>query len=116
MHRSGQSTLEYVYILGICIVALIAIGIYVSRGFQGKYRDLGSQIGSQYSPSSTASQLSNHTISDTYAISTSTVTKVYSTGGVSISTESQQSHTEGTAEIHTPLNRDVTGALTTGED
>lgn len=109
--RRGQATLEYVYFMGIFIVVLIAMGIYMKRGFQGKYRDLGEQIGSQYSPTNTTTITTNRTIADTSSTSTSTVGKVYSAGGVSISTENQENNSQGTAEIHI-TNRDTTGALT----
>ena len=109
--RRGQSTLEYVYMVGIFIVVLIAMGVYMKRGFHGKYRDLGDQIGSQYSPTDTTTITANRTISDTSSTSTSTVGKVYSTGGVSISTESQENNSQGTAEIHVNI-KDTTGALT----
>lgn len=48
--RKGQSTLEYVYLIGIVAVAIIAVLVYVSRGFQGKLRLQANQTGEQYSP------------------------------------------------------------------
>jgi hypothetical protein len=44
----GQSTLEYVILLGFVIAALIAMGFYMKRGFQGRLRESTDQVGEQY--------------------------------------------------------------------
>jgi len=49
----GQSTLEYVILIGFVVAALIAMGVYMKRGFQGKLRESTDQIGEQYSPGHT---------------------------------------------------------------
>ena len=51
----GQSTLEYVILLGFVVAALIAMGVYMKRGFQGKLRESTDQIGEQYSAGHTTS-------------------------------------------------------------
>ena len=48
--RQGQTTLEYVYLVGIVAVALIVMLVYISRGFQGNLRGQADQLGEQYSP------------------------------------------------------------------
>jgi len=49
--KRGQTTLEYVYLIGVAAVALIAALVYVSRGFQGNVRLSSDQIGAgQYDP------------------------------------------------------------------
>ena len=49
--RRGQTTLEYVYLIGIVAVAIIAILAYISRGFQGRVRTLSDQTGAgSYEP------------------------------------------------------------------
>jgi Flp pilus assembly pilin Flp len=48
--RQAQTTLEYVYLVGIVAVALIVMLVYVSRGFQGNLRIQADQMGEQYSP------------------------------------------------------------------
>ena len=48
--RRAQTTLEYVYLVGIVAVALIVMLVYISRGFQGKLREQADQLGEQYSP------------------------------------------------------------------
>jgi len=45
----GQSTLEYVILLGFVVAALIAMGIYMKRGIQGRLRQSTDQVGEQYS-------------------------------------------------------------------
>jgi len=45
----GQSTLEYVILIGFVVAALIAMGVYMKRGIQGKLRESTDQIGEQYS-------------------------------------------------------------------
>ncbi len=59
--RKGQSTLEYVYLIGIAAVAIIAVLVYVSRGFQGKLRLQASQMGDQYSPGNMDTNIAQNT-------------------------------------------------------
>ena len=49
----GQSTLEYVMMIGFIVAALIWVGIYVHRGMQGKLRESADQIGEQYEAGNT---------------------------------------------------------------
>ena len=49
----GQSTLEYVILIGFVVAALIAMGVYMKRGIQGKLRESTDQIGEQYSAGQT---------------------------------------------------------------
>ena len=51
----GQTTLEVVILIGFVVAALIAIGVYMKRGIQGRLRDSTDQIGEQYSAGNTAS-------------------------------------------------------------
>jgi len=51
----GQSTLEYVILLGFVIAALIAMGVYMRRGTEGKLRESTDQIGEQYDAQNTTS-------------------------------------------------------------
>ncbi|MFA5385844.1 MAG: hypothetical protein WC364_14510 [Eubacteriales bacterium] len=106
----GQSTLEYVYILAICIVALVGVSIYINRGFQGRYRDLGEQMGPQYSPTTTALRSTSEIFSDTTSTSTSKVKKLYSDFGVSVQTQSQENETSGWNRMIT-TTREGTGSL-----
>jgi uncharacterized protein (UPF0333 family) len=51
----GQSTLEYVILIGFVVAALIAMGVYMRRGLQGRLRESTDQIGQQYSAEQTES-------------------------------------------------------------
>jgi hypothetical protein len=61
---SGQSTLEYVILIGFVVAALIAMGVYMKRGFQGKLRESTDQVGQQYSPGNTVSNIVTTTAID----------------------------------------------------
>lgn len=78
----GQSTLEYVILLGFVIAALIAMGIYMKRGFEGKLRSSTDDIGEQYSAgyttgsfSTTVFQNQNESTSPSGGSSSSTTTR-----------------------------------------
>ncbi len=73
--RRGQSTLEYVILTGFVVAALIAMGVYMKRGFQGKLRESTDQVGGQYS--------AYHTASDYTTVSSSHQNEVQSKGGKS---------------------------------
>lgn len=57
----GQSTLEYVILLGFIVAALIAMGVYMKRATQGKLRESTDQVGEQYDPKNTTSTYTTHT-------------------------------------------------------
>ncbi len=52
----GQTTLEVVMLIGFVVAALIAMGVYMKRGIQGKLRDSTDQVGEQYSAGHTESE------------------------------------------------------------
>jgi len=56
VRQKGQSTLEYVILLGFVVAALIAMGVYMKRGTEGKLRESVDQIGDQYSAGETESE------------------------------------------------------------
>jgi len=51
----GQTTLEVVILIGFVVAALIAMGIYMKRGIQGRLKDSTDQVGDQYSAGNTTS-------------------------------------------------------------
>ncbi len=59
--KRGQSTLEYVILVGFVVAALIAMGVYMKRSIQGKIRESSDQIGEQYSAQHTASNYTTTT-------------------------------------------------------
>jgi hypothetical protein len=75
--KKGQSTLEYVYLIAVAAVALAAMLVYMSRGFQGHIRDQADQIGAgQYEPGITTSITNGevkHVTSHIDSINTTTV-------------------------------------------
>ena len=54
--RRGQSTLEYVFLIIFVVSALIAAGLYMKRGVQGKLRESTDQVGGQYSARQTSGE------------------------------------------------------------
>jgi len=70
--RKGQSTLEYVILLGFVVAALIAMGAYMKRGAQGRLRESTDQIGEQYEAGKTTGK---------YTITTDLVQKESLVGG-----------------------------------
>ena len=49
-HKRGQSTLEYALLIAVIVAGLIAMQVYLKRGYQGRLRESTDQIGEQYSP------------------------------------------------------------------
>ena len=47
--RKGQSVVEYAVMVAVVIAALIALNIFIKRGFMGRYRSYGEQAGTQFS-------------------------------------------------------------------
>lgn len=47
--KQGQASLEYILLIGFAAAAIIAMLVYLSRGFQGRVREQADQVGEQYS-------------------------------------------------------------------
>lgn len=47
--NSAQSILEHSVVTVCFIVALVAMGAYIKRGMQGKYKEVADSLGPQYS-------------------------------------------------------------------
>ncbi|MFA6358483.1 MAG: hypothetical protein WCY09_07500 [Candidatus Omnitrophota bacterium] len=60
--KRGQTTLEYVYLVGVVAVAVIAMLVYISRGFQGRLRTNANQVGEQYSPGNMTTNLTQTSV------------------------------------------------------
>ena len=79
--RRGTFTFEYAVVI-ICIVAaLIAMQIYLTRGFQGRFKQTADSIGEQYAPGSTTSD-----ILQTFNSASTTVTNTTDRAGITSST------------------------------
>ncbi|MDO8661643.1 MAG: hypothetical protein Q7K98_00260 [Candidatus Omnitrophota bacterium] len=71
----GQSTLEYVILAGFVVAALIAMGVYMKRGFQGRLRESTDQVGQQYSAEHTTSTYTTRTdVAQTETLNASGIT------------------------------------------
>ena len=86
----GQSTLEYVILAGFVVAALIAIGVYMKRGIQGRLRESTDQIGQQYSVEHTTSEYTTNTDIDQK--------EVLSSGGVTTNTINKNTQTKTGSE------------------
>lgn len=64
-HSRGQSTLEYAILVTIVIGALIAMQIYVKRGFQGRWKSTVDDFGEQYDPRTVNSLINYSLVSNT---------------------------------------------------
>lgn len=52
-HKRAQTVLEYATLFTVIVAALIAMNIYLRRSFQGRYRELADEVGTQYAPGAT---------------------------------------------------------------
>ena len=94
LKERGQSTLEYVILVGFVVAALIAMGVYMKRGFQGRLRESTDQIGQQFSAENTTYN---------YQTTTNVVQTETVSGGVS--------STDITTNLQTKTGTENVGAL-----
>ena len=66
--RRAQSTIEYVIVVGCLAAALITVGVYMRRGYQGNIRSLADQVGEHYEPGKTT--IESHETTTTIASET----------------------------------------------
>ncbi len=60
--NKAQTTLEYAILIGVIVAGLIAMQVYLKRGYQGKLKESADSMGQQFSPGYTTS---NYTITNT---------------------------------------------------
>ncbi|MBM3246502.1 MAG: hypothetical protein FJZ13_04160 [Candidatus Omnitrophica bacterium] len=53
LNKGAQSTLEYAVIIAVVVAGLVAMQVYIKRGFQGRLRQASDDIGEQFSPGNT---------------------------------------------------------------
>jgi|WetSurMetagenome_2_1015567.scaffolds.fasta_scaffold1130210_1 hypothetical protein len=70
--RKAQSTLEYTMVFACIVAALLGMGIYIKRGFQGRFREAADQIGDQYSAKTTKSDMTQMIFNPTNVTVTTT--------------------------------------------
>lgn len=61
LNKRGQGTLEYAILIAIIVGALIAMSVYIKRGVQGRLRQASDDIGEQFSPGYTTSNITTNT-------------------------------------------------------
>jgi len=59
--NKAQTTLEYAILIGVIVAGLVAMQVYLKRGYQGKLKESADSMGQQFSPGNTTS---NYTITN----------------------------------------------------
>jgi len=86
----GQSTLGYVILIGFVVAALIAMGIYMKRGFEGRLKESTDQVGQQYSAGNTTGTTTTTTnFAQTEAVAAGGVTTTNITQNQQVKTGSE---------------------------
>ena len=60
----AQTTLEYAILIGVVVAGLIAMQVYLKRGFQGKLKENADTMGTQFSPGYTTSRYTTHNVTN----------------------------------------------------
>lgn len=75
LNRTAQTTLEYAILIGVIAAALVAMQIYLKRGYQGKLKSGADSMGQQFSPELTTYTYDTDSLSNTQeVINTGTTT------------------------------------------
>ena len=80
VRTKAQSTLEYVILFGFVAAAILAMGVYIKRGTEGKLRESADQIGDQYEAGKTTgtynveTKLQQNELLETTGVVTTTIT------------------------------------------
>ena len=64
LNSRAQTTLEYAILIGVIVAGLIAMQVYVKRGFQGKLKENADSMGTQFSPGATTSNYTTHNVTN----------------------------------------------------
>lgn len=76
--QKAQSTVEYAVLISVVVSGLLITQVYLKRGLQGKLRDSTDQIGEQYSPGRTTSNI----LRKSFTLSEDTVKETISTSNI----------------------------------
>ena len=63
--NKGQSVLEYTVLIIIVIASLIAMGLYLKRGIQGRWKSTVDDLGEQYDPMYARTRVRHYLVSQT---------------------------------------------------
>ena len=109
MLRKAQSTLEYVYLLAIMAAAIIAMLVYMKRGFQGNLRGQAEQIGAgYYDPKNTSVDSVETKRAQSTVVSESVSTTTYGAPKAGSTSVSSSSNTEeGTQTVDRQTNENL---------
>ena len=58
--KKGQSVIEYTVLMTVIIAALMTMGSYMKRGFQGRWKDVVDDMGDQYDPRATNTDIQHY--------------------------------------------------------
>lgn len=60
-YQRAQTILEYVVLFCVILVALLIMQFYIKRGYQGRIKQEVDEVGQQYSPGHTTSNITTNT-------------------------------------------------------
>lgn len=72
LNNKGQSVLEYVLIIVVVIGVMVTIGNYFKRGLQGRWKGAIDDVGDQYDPRTSQTNM-------THTLNSMTTTEIYTT-------------------------------------
>ncbi|MFA5096734.1 MAG: hypothetical protein WC478_05280 [Candidatus Omnitrophota bacterium] len=109
--RQAQSAVEYIFLIGLVAATLVAMLVYMKRGFQGNLRQLAEQTGAgAYDPVNTAieGEEEKHTVMTITSSSSSTVITGRPDGSTPDLTTSKSENTESGTET---VSKEITEKL-----
>jgi Flp pilus assembly pilin Flp len=86
----AQSTIEYAILIGVIVAGLIAMQVYLKRGYQRKLKESADEMGSQFSPGVTTGHITTNSFTDSQ--------ETVDTDGVTITKINKQDTTRDIAE------------------
>ena len=98
LNKRAQSTLEYAVLIGVLVAALVAMQVYLRRGYQGKLRESADSMGEQFSPGHTTytyTTVSNTNSTENLSEDATTLTTIHNqtsdkTGNETVDVEAQE--------------------------
>jgi len=94
--NKAQTTLEYAILIGVIIAGLVAMQVYLKRGYQGQLKESADSMGKQFSPGYTTNNYTtiNHTKSTEVLANKETTSTI-------AGPEDQTSSKTGTEDVQT---------------
>jgi len=63
LNRRAQSVLEYATVTAVILFALLIMQVYIKRAYQGRLKKEADEVGEQYAPKHTSSEITTSTSS-----------------------------------------------------